>query len=683
VTEDVGPRKLVAIMSIDVAGYSAMSETDETQAVRLVSHLRDLLDQIASTRSGRIFNTAGDGFMLEFASAADALAAAEHVCGRIERKRIRVGVHIGDVLLSQNGDLLGHSVNVTARLQQLAQPGDVLVSMDVRRAVRGKLAQRLHPAGAVQLDKMSEAIEIFTLEAVAAPKARGKAVEPVLAVLPFDNESDDPLMDHFSEGVADEIIMTLLRNSKVKVIGRTSAFQFRGERKAEAAHALRATHVLDGSVRCAGARLRVNAQLIEAATGMALWSERFDGDRNEAFALEDDIAAKVAASLRRSLTQSEHVSQPVNPAARELYLRARQIWLMLSDIEEDQTEVLLERCVSLAPEFADGWAALATVRAFLLPRHRDMIGHPKHDAALEAAQRALQLDPNCAQAFAALSLLKPAFGAYGEKLDLVDEAIKRTPNDGSLHVARAAWLYGVGRLNDASDALEIASRLDPLGPAVEGLRASLMSARGEETTALEIMRAAWARWPDSPFIWYLMWSTDCAAGRPDEAEALAAPGVAPRRAVTALDINVLRNYAAMMRLPADQRRDACRRLLALIAHGEEPLALSTVLFVAAHGCADEAFDVLEAALNAGRDLKPDNHDTFGMARAQSPLQLFVNNGGVPIWKHARFPVLAARLGLAQYWLESEKWPDCASLVEYDFKQLCTEAVASLATQAAQ
>lgn len=678
-TEDVGPRKLAAIMSIDVAGYSAMSETDETQAVRLVSRLRELLDQIATARSGRIFNTAGDGFMLEFASAADALAAAEHVCGGVERKSIRVGVHIGDVLLSQNGDLLGHSVNVTARLQQLAQPGDVLVSMDVRRAVRGKLAQRLHPAGAVQLDKMSEAIEIFTLEAIAAPKPpRGKPVEPVLAVLPFDNESDDPQMDHFSEGVADEIIMTLLRNSKIKVIGRTSAFQFRGDRKGEAAHALRATHVLDGSVRCAGSKLRVNAQLIQAANGVVLWSERFDGDRSEVFALEDEIAAKVAASLRRSLTQSENASQPVNGAARELYLRARQIWLMLSDIEEDQTEVLLERCVSLAPEFADGWAALATVRAFLLPRHRDLIGDPKHDVALAAAQRALQLDPDCAQAFAALSLLKPAFGAYAEKLELVDEALKRTPNDSSLHVARAAWLYGVGRLNDAIAALEIASRLDPLGPAVEGLRASLLSARGDVDASLEIMRAAWARWPDSPFIWYLMWSTDCAAGRPDEAEALAAPDVAPRRAVTALDINVLRNYAAMMRLPLGERRNACGRLLALAAHGEGPIALSTVLFVAAHGWADGAFDALDAALDAGRDIKPDNHDTFGMARAQSSLQLFVNNGGTHIWQYPRFARLAARLGLAQYWIETGQWPDCASEVAYDFKAACAEAVAAQA-----
>ncbi|MCL4713798.1 MAG: tetratricopeptide repeat protein [Hyphomonadaceae bacterium] len=677
-TEELGPRKLAAIMSIDVAGYSAMTEADEARAVELVSRLREMLRQIADARAGRIFNTAGDGFMLEFASAAGALAAAEHVCVTVDRKSIRVGVHVGDVMISQTGDLLGHSVNIAARLQQLAQPGHVVVSMDVRRAVRGPLARRLHPAGAVQLDKMSEALEIFTLEPIAAPKPRARRPEPVLAVLPFDNESDDPQMGYFSDGVAGEIIMTLLRQSKIKVIGRTSAFQFRGGRKIEAAEALRATHVLDGAVRCAGPKLRVNAQLIDAATGVAFWSERFDGERVDAFALEDDIAAKVAASLRRSLAQSERVARPINPAAYDLYLRARQIWLMLSDIEEDQAEVLLERCVALAPDFADGWAALASVRAFLLPRSRDMIGEPQHDAALAAAERALELDPDCAQAFAALSLLKPAFGDHVEKLRLVDEALKRTPNDASLHVARSAWLYGVGRMSDAAAALEIASRLDPLGPAVEGLRASLMTARGDVDTALEIMQAAWARWPDSAFIWYLMWSTYCAAGRIDEAEALAAPGAPPRRSVAERDIGVLRNYAAMLRLKPEERRDACERLCAHIANGDGPITLSTILFAAAHGCPDRALDVLEAAIDAGRDIRPDNHDAFGMARAQSPLQLFVSNGGTPVWTHRRFPRLAARLGLAQYWTETNRWPDCAAQVDYDFKAACREALSAQA-----
>ncbi len=674
-TEEVGPRKLAAIMSIDVVGFSAMTEIDESGAAAVVARLRSVLDTIVGGYGGRIFNTAGDGFMLEFASAAGALAAAELIWSGVERKNVRVGVHVGDVLLAQNGDLIGHSVNIASRLQQLAQPGTVVVSMDVRRAVRGKLAQRLHPAGAVHLDKMAETLEIFTLEAIAASKPRGRKAEPVLAVLPFDNESDEQEMGYFSDGVADEIILTLLRQSNTRVIGRTSAFQFRGKRKTEAAAALRASHVLDGAVRCSGEQLRVGVQLIEAGTGVALWSERYDGSRRDAFALQDNIAAKVAVALKRSLTQYER-AHAINPAAYELYLRARQIWLMLSDVEEDQAAMLLERCVSLAPDFAAGWAALASVRAFLLPRDRDLIGQPQHDAAVAAAERALALDPDCAQAFAALSLLKPAFAEHGEKLRLVEEALKRTPNDPALHVARAAWLYSVGCLKEAASTLEFASMLDPLGPAVEGLRASLMSARGDQETAYDVVHAAWERWPDSAFTWYLMWSTLCHARRVDEAEALAAPGVPPKRGVVERDVEVLRRYVTLLRMSEAERASACARVLDALSRQSGPLPLSTCIFAAGHGCAEKAFDVIGAALDGGRELCADQHEGFGMARAQSPLQLFVSVGGAPIWRHRRFPALCAQLGLAQYWLESGKWPDCAAETDYDFKLACEEAAGS-------
>jgi adenylate cyclase len=675
VTEDIGTRKLAAIMSVDMAGFSAMTEVDEAEALAMVTSLRAALDEAARRHGGRIFNTAGDGFMLEFASAGGALAAAEAVWSSgFERARVRIGVHVGDVLAAANGDLLGHSVNIAARLQQLAQPGAIVASMDVRRAVRGRLAQRLHAAGAVQLDKMSERLEIFTLEEAPAPRARARRAEPVLAILPFDNESDEPEMDYFSDGVADEIILTLLRQSNLKVIGRTSAFQFRGERKMQAASVLKATHVLDGAVRCAGPRLRVGAQLIDATSGMALWSERYDGDRADAFALEDAIAAKVAAALKLSLSHVERAAQPIDPAAYDLYLRARQIWLMLSDLEEEHAETLLERCVALAPDFAPAWAALATVRAFLLPRDRDMIGQPRHTVAVEAAQRALALDPDCAQAFAALSLLKPAFADHGEKIRLVNEALKRTPNDSSLHVARSVWLYSVGRLREAARALETASLLDPLGPAVEGLRASLMTARGDVDTALDVMRAAWARWPDSAFTWYMMWITLCAARRLDEAEALAAPGAPPRRGVAERDVEVLRNYVALLRLPDGDRRAACEAMLANLACARGPLSISSCMIAAGAGCGERALDVMEQALDQGRALRPDAHDVFGMARAQAPLQLFVSNGGAPIWRHPRFPRFCARLGLAQYWIESGKWPDCAADVDYDFKAACVEAV---------
>ncbi len=675
--EETRPKKLTAVMSIDIAGYSAMTEIDEADAAKAVVRLRAALDEIALKFSGRIFNTAGDGFMLEFASAAGALMAAEHLCNAVERASVRVGVHVGDVLVAANGDLLGHTVNVAARLQQIAQPGVVVVSHDVCRAVRGKLAQRLHAAGSVQLDKMGETLDIFTLEAMAALKARARRAEPVLAVLPFDNDSDDAGMEYFSDGVADEIILTLMRQSSLRVIGRTSAFQFRGEKKTDAAAVLKASHVLDGAVRRQGEKLRVNTQLIEARDGVVLWSARYDGEAAKAFELQDSIAAEVGAALKHAFTRSERGAQPIDAAAYDLYLRARYIWLSLCDADELQAETLLMRCLALAPDFAPAWAALASVRAFLLPRDHDIIGQPMHAAAVEAAETALEIDPDCAAAFAALSLLKPAFAEHEEKLRLVREALRRTPNDPSLHVARAAWLYSVGRLREASAAMEVSRRLDPLGPAVESLRASLLSARGAVDTALDIVSNAWVRWPDSAFTWYTMWETLVFAGRYDEAEALTQGDTPPRPAVEAKDIHALRAYVAILRRPERGRRAACDALLAELAAAPGALPISSCMIAAGSGCVERAFDLIDTALDRGRPLRPDPHDGFGTARAQAGLQFFVNNCGEPIWRHPRFARLSARLGLAQYWLSTRKWPDCAEQAPYDFKVACADAVEAL------
>jgi hypothetical protein len=173
-----------------------------------------------------------------------------------------------------------------------------------------------------------------------------------------------------------------------------------------------------------------------------------------------------------------------------------------------------------------------------------------------------------------------------------------------------------------------------------------------------------------------MWTTLCAAGDLDAVDALAQPENVPRRGATSRDVEVLQNYAALLRLPAADRKAACEGILDQLAFSDEPLALSTCIFAAGHGCAEKAFDTIGAALDAGRQLRPDNHEAFGMARSQAPLQLFVSTTGEPIWRHPRFPALCTRLGLAQYWVETKKWPDCASETSYDFKAACAAAVAS-------
>src|SRR5579862_1657249 len=277
--EPLHPRKLATIVALDVAGYSARTEADETATTAEIAALRLVVEAIAHAHGGRIFNTAGDGFMLEFGSSLSAVEAASELAETCQ-PGVRVGVHLGDVIVQPNGDLLGHGVNVAARLMAQSDPGLALVSADVRRTIRGPLAERLVSRGALQLDKMAETIEAFALAAAgsAVVAAPSMSRELLLAVLPFDNLSDDREMQFFSDGVSEEIIQRVSRGARMKVIGRTSSFQFRGADKTarKVANDLKCTHILDGSIRRAGGRVRISAHLVDAALQTTLWSDRYD-----------------------------------------------------------------------------------------------------------------------------------------------------------------------------------------------------------------------------------------------------------------------------------------------------------------------------------------------------------------------------------------------------------------------
>ncbi len=301
--ENTRPRRLTTIVAMDVAGYSARTEADEARTTAEVAALRSVIERLAVAHGGRVFNTAGDGFMLEFGSSLAAVEAAFALAEQCEPK-VRVGVHLGDVAVLPNGDLLGHGVNVAARLMARSDPGSVLVSADVHRTIRGPLAERLVSRGTLQLDKMTERIEAFALLAeestvVAAPSARR---EPLLAVLPFDNLSDDREMQFFSDGVSEEIIQRLSRGARMKVVGRTSSFQFRGADKTarKVANDLKCTHILDGSIRRAGGRVRISAHLVDAALQTTLWSDRYDRSLEDIFAVQDEISENIAAALHQT-----------------------------------------------------------------------------------------------------------------------------------------------------------------------------------------------------------------------------------------------------------------------------------------------------------------------------------------------------------------------------------------------
>jgi adenylate cyclase len=660
-------RKLATIVALDVAGYSARTEADESRTAAEIGALRELINGIAREHNGRVFNTAGDGFMLEFGSSVAAVEAALELAAKCE-PRVRVGVHVGDGVVQANGDLLGHGVNVAARLMARSEPGSALVSADVRRMIRGPIAERLVSRGPMQLDKMAETIEAFAFAAVASHRPMPvPGAEPVLAVLPFDNLSNDSEMQFFSDGVSEEILQVLTSGSGMRVIGRTSAFQFRGARKGDAARTLKATHILDGAVRKAGTRLRVNAQLTEGDGGAALWSERYDRDLTDVFAMQDDIAAKVASALRAVLLSAPR-DRPIEPRAYELYLKALQE-RAISQTDETfrRVESLLDQVVALAPDFADAWGWLGQIRTMLLPRDRDMLGEPRHEAAFSAARRALALSPNCAMGYVALANLKPAFSEYAEKIDTMRRAVEMAPNNGLPPAHLAMMLVSAGRCKEALAFTQKAVALDPMEPRnVAAVATSLQNLGREQEGFAQLDEAARLQPPNiwNPFGRFnLLFS----AGRYAEAAEVLNVSILGSSAEYG---QALRSLIGLPSLPQEQRTALFQSVLEPAQ--DRPLGLRECTLAAHLGCADLAFDHLFAALDTGRPIVL-SLTTLPITRAATLYLVFGSLQGAVFRADMRFPSFCARVGLVDYWRTSGHWPDCATEVPYDFKAACEKA----------
>jgi TolB-like protein/Tfp pilus assembly protein PilF len=396
-----------------------------------------MIEQTAAAHGGRVFNTAGDGFMLEFSSghaAVEAALALAETCV----PRVRVGVHLGDVVVQPDGDILGHGVNVAARLMARSAPGSVLVSAAVRQTIRGALAERFVSRGVVQLDKMAETIEVFGLAADGAAvngrharlrfdarallshwrwAAAGAVVlvatavvwlslrpAPVtspapdamasVAVLPFENLSSDKENAYFVAGVQDEILTKLSKIASLKVISRTSTASMasRPDNLPDIAKKLGVAHILEGSVQRAGVAVHINVQLIRADTDSHLWAQSFDRKLDDIFAVQAEIATEVAAALDAKLTAVEKreltVHTTANLEAYDAYLHALTLYRQGMFREYKDADVYVQRAVALDPTYAQAWALSAVMGSYLYSAGDASQGRRNATrAALDAARR--------------------------------------------------------------------------------------------------------------------------------------------------------------------------------------------------------------------------------------------------------------------------------------------------------
>ena len=473
-------RRLAAIVAADVVGYSRLMEQNETDTFeRLRRHRKELFEPEIAKHHGRIFKLMGDGLLAEFASVVDAVECAVTLQrGMAERNseapddrriNLRIGINLGDVIV-EGDDCHGEGVNIAARLEEMAEPGGIYVSGAVFEHVRNKVELQFEDLGEQSIKNMVESVRVFRATgpdaaARGTPDRARKLSKPSVAVLPFTNMSGDPGQQYFSDGITEDIITELSRFHELAVVARNTSFQFRDKTVdvRRLGRELGVQYVVEGSVRRMGDRLRITAQLIDAASGNHLWAERFDRDQQEIFAVQDQVVRTIVATLvgRLEAAGAEQAGRkpPMSLAAYECVLRG--VAIPYGNLEtEAERRRMFEKAIALDPGYGRPHALLA--HAMFLEWFRDMSGSEATlDRAFALAKKAVALDENdgtCQFVLGWLNLFRRSF-------DLAEQyyqrALELNPNNPE-QVARMGFLHVfMGRPDAAIEWLMQAKRLDP------------------------------------------------------------------------------------------------------------------------------------------------------------------------------------------------------------------------------
>ena len=398
-----------------------MGADEEGTLATLKAH-REAVTHIVQGHGGRIVGTAGDSLLLEFPSVIEAVLCAVEVQPMMAERNVdvpddrkmlyRIGINLGDVMIDGD-DIYGDGVNIAARLEGLANAGHVCISQTVLETVRDRIDVQFDDLGEVEVKNITRPVRVWRWspagQADAGPaEAIGKTDtlpspdQLSIAVLPFANISDDKEQEYFADGMTDDLITDLSNISGLIVIARNSVFTYKGKnvKVQEVAKDLNVTHVLQGSVRRAGGKVRINAQLINAGTGTHLWAETFDRDFKDIFQLQDDVAAEIVAALKLTLTLDEKQKLATRPTenleAYETYLRARQAHLQLDIEGMSRAPELYEKAIDLDPTFAAAYAGDASVAAhIMLLSVADILNvGAARERSERSARRALNLNPN-------------------------------------------------------------------------------------------------------------------------------------------------------------------------------------------------------------------------------------------------------------------------------------------------
>jgi adenylate cyclase len=480
-------RRLAAILAADVVGYSRLMAEDEAGTLSaLTRHRENTFNPAVARHGGRIVKLMGDGTLVEFTSVVDAVNCAMAIqqpangAGQDPEIILRIGINLGDIII-QADDIYGDGVNIAARLEPLAQPGGICISSIVNESVGRRSEVIFTDGGEVQVKNIDRPIKVWHWHPGDRPAARtavAPAAQPVIetremasiAVLPFDNMSDDPGQEYFSDGISEDIITDLSKVSGLLVIARNSSFAYKGRQVdlRSVGRELGVKSILEGSVRKAGNRVRITAQLIDAATGGHIWADRFDRDLTDIFAVQDEVTLEIVNALKVRLSPAEKAIisgvGTTNIEAHDNYLRARSL-LMSPNISYDLLLRVVqhaERAAELDPDYAMAFSiqALGHVMDYSNRWSQDAPDHVLARAASLAA-RGTELDPDNPETQTILAVVARFQGNLDKALSCVDRALSLSPDNSMARLSRGEISVYSGRPEDSIPDLERALRLDP------------------------------------------------------------------------------------------------------------------------------------------------------------------------------------------------------------------------------
>lgn len=486
-------RRLAAVLVTDVVGYSRLMEADEAGTVAAVKERQvSVLEPTVAGHGGRIVKMMGDGVLVEFGSAVNAVAAAMELQRKMseankelpDTRRIvtRIGINLGDVI-GEGDDIFGEGVNVASRLEALAAPGGVCISAKVYDEVRGKLDCRFEDMGEQPVKNMARPVRAFgwhpdrSAGASAAPAPLTLPDIPSIAVLPFQNMSGDPEQDYFADGMVEDITTALSRSRWLFVIARNSSFTYKGRAVdvKQVGRELGVRYVLEGSVRKAGSRVRITGQLIDASSGAHLWADRFDGELANVFELQDQVTASVVGAIAPKLEQAEIERSKRKPTesldAYDYFLRGMAAFHRFSQQSNHEALAFFSRAIELDPNFASAYGMAA--RCYLQRRGFGWVTDREQEIAETSrlAWRAAELGRDdavalCAAGFALVVVL----GNLNDGSAFVERSLALNPNLGwAWHVSALTKAF-LGEAEAALDHAARAMRLSPHDPQMAGMQ---------------------------------------------------------------------------------------------------------------------------------------------------------------------------------------------------------------------